>query len=313
MDIAIVNKEMVISFLKKNRIENIFIELALYDFHSIHFLGIHSTDGQLKGILILQKNKRLKLFTQISAPTNFPSCNLIYPLTTSNPAKRNGEIKKVMSAIAAFLKKSKKIISVPFPTTWDDFQPFYWEGFKVITRYTYTIDLIKSIDNVYADFSPERKKNITQAKKQNIFIKPDKKDALKTLSNNPLYKQNKKWVDNFIHNFCNDSNSIIKVAYRDNKPIASVICIYDPSVCYYLFGGYDINAKHQGAGALCMWEAIQQAKNKKISTFDFEGSMIPEVERYFRNFGGELTPFYHVNRAPYLLELILKLRYKSFF
>jgi hypothetical protein len=41
---------------------------------------------------------------------------------------------------------------------------------------------------------------------------------------------------------------------------------------------------------LLLWEGIQFAAAKKC-TFDFEGSMIPNVENMFRSFGGKLTPY----------------------
>jgi len=56
-----------------------------------------------------------------------------------------------------------------------------------------------------------------------------------------------------------------------------------------------------------MWQSILLAREKGLKTFDFEGSMIPEVEKYFREFGGTLIPYYVAYKAPTALKLILKL------
>jgi len=111
----------------------------------------------------------------------------------------------------------------------------------------------------------------------------------------------------FFFDLVKKSNLIGFVAYSDKKPIASTFCVYDSKTAYYLFGGYDSETKHHGAGVSCMWQSILLAREKGLKTFDFEGSMIPEVEKYFREFGGTLIPYYVAYKAPTALKLILKL------
>jgi hypothetical protein len=41
-------------------------------------------------------------------------------------------------------------------------------------------------------------------------------------------------------------------------------------------------------------------------TFDFEGSMLPEVEKYFRGFGANLIPYYRVSKAKLAVDLALR-------
>jgi hypothetical protein len=48
------------------------------------------------------------------------------------------------------------------------------------------------------------------------------------------------------------------------------------------------------------------ARSKGIEVFDFEGSMIPSVEKFFRSFGGELRPYYSVNKSNFWKEVLLK-------
>jgi hypothetical protein len=55
-----------------------------------------------------------------------------------------------------------------------------------------------------------------------------------------------------------------------------------------------------------MYNSIEYAKQIKMPVFDFEGSMLPEVEKYFRDFGGVLTPYYTINKANRIIEIILK-------
>jgi hypothetical protein len=70
----------------------------------------------------------------------------------------------------------------------------------------------------------------------------------------------------------------------------------DRRTTYYLMGGGDPQLRTSGAGSLLMWEAIRRARAVS-QVFDFEGSMLRPVERFFRAFGGRQTPYPHVSRA----------------
>ena len=89
-------------------------------------------------------------------------------------------------------------------------------------------------------------------------------------------KSNIAVLDKLFNSFSNDTNSLCFVSYDKNQnPISTVFCVMDESTCYYILGGYDLEKKHEGAGALAMWSAIKTAKEKGVTIFDFEGSMLP--------------------------------------
>ena len=69
----------------------------------------------------------------------------------------------------------------------------------------------------------------------------------------------------------------------------------------------------QGVNNLLVRESITAAKELGCSTFDFEGSMLEGVEKFFRSFGPELVPYYTVNKALLPLELALKFRKRELF
>jgi hypothetical protein len=58
-------------------------------------------------------------------------------------------------------------------------------------------------------------------------------------------------------------------------------------------------AKQSNLSPLLLWEGIQLASNYKCHTFDFEGSMIPGVERFFRSFGGEPVVYNNISKKPF--------------
>ena len=64
------------------------------------------------------------------------------------------------------------------------------------------------------------------------------------------------------------------------------------NLSYYILGGYDVDERHHGASAIAMWEAIKFTKEELgLNQFDFEGSMVQQIERFFRKYGGKLTPY----------------------
>jgi len=120
-------------------------------------------------------------------------------------------------------------------------------------------------------------------------------------------------IDKILFQFADNTNSFAFISYQNERPISAAFCIYDNEKVYYLLGGYDNEFKHQGAGALAVNAAINKSKEMGISIFDFEGSMIPEVEKYFRGFGGDLIPYYSINKATLPLEMALKIINRSQF
>jgi lipid II:glycine glycyltransferase (peptidoglycan interpeptide bridge formation enzyme) len=89
--------------------------------------------------------------------------------------------------------------------------------------------------------------------------------------------------------------------------------VYDKNNCYYLLGGVNKNSGIQGINNLLIQKSIEKAKEVGCKTFDFEGSMLKGVEKFFRGFGPELVPYYTVNKATLPLEIFLKYKKREIF
>jgi hypothetical protein len=80
---------------------------------------------------------------------------------------------------------------------------------------------------------------------------------------------------------------------------AGVYMVWDENSAYYLMGGGDPALRNGGAASLCMWEAVKYASTVARS-FDFEGSMLESVERFFRGGGAVQMPYFSVWKTPRL-------------
>jgi hypothetical protein len=72
--------------------------------------------------------------------------------------------------------------------------------------------------------------------------------------------------------------------------------VWDAGSAYLLMSGSDPEVRESHAGTLVVWEAIQFAAGV-APQFDFEGSMLEPVERFFRAFGAEQRPYFHVTKT----------------
>ena len=63
---------------------------------------------------------------------------------------------------------------------------------------------------------------------------------------------------------------------------------------YLILNGIDIDNNIRGANALMIHESIKLLKSEGVEIFDFEGSMLPGVEQFYRRFGGKLVPYMRI-------------------
>jgi hypothetical protein len=209
--------------------------------------------------------------------------------------------KEIGVAIATFLKDKFKRINISFPPEVVDLMPFRWQGFTSRVGYTYRLplhDLRSVLDNMDA----VRRRNITSAEKAGVQIEvgANLEQILrlheKTFERQrlePTYSQAVKNIERALSSASRCSGFLARSKGGDT--LGGVWIVWDERRAYYLLGGYDHTAKSNNAVALAMWRAIQfAALDLKLIEFDFEGSIIPPVERFFRKFGGTLTPVYSV-------------------
>lgn len=115
-------------------------------------------------------------------------------------------------------------------------------------------------------------------------------------------------IKNVLFSFSTPENSFAFVAYQNQIPIGVSYCVIQNDRAIYLFGGFSSENKHHGAGVSCMWQSILKAKELKLKYFDLEGSMNVAIERYFREFGGELKPYFCLEKIKPLLKFLFTLK-----
>lgn len=280
-------------------------------------LGFFDAGGLLRGGFSVFEERRFGLVVLRNPPFTRQVGPFYKPLA-SNPAARTDEQRAIVEVMANHLASTgAAVVSLGLSLGITDCLPFYWRGFKVIPHYTYLLDLRRSADDLLAAMSSERRKNLRKADADGIIIRDcTDPEMIGDLVRGTFRRNGKRFADRAMGAILDaippSNGSICKVAWEDGRAVAGVYVIFDARSAYYLMGGYAERA-HHGAGALAMWHAILAAKDRGLQTFDFEGSVIPPIERYFRGFGGELTPCFGVHKAWLPVEMALKLARRHLF
>ena len=268
--------------------------LGLLYSESFEIIGIKNQNNELIGAFYFQKYKRKKVFTQISTPPLCPYNWLILNCESETNFNKVSFHKHVFEAIVLYLKDIKvDILKLNFPSYFQDFQPFVKAGFEIQMKFTYLIDLKLSESEILKNMSSERRRNINKGLKSELKVETNGNKqhlfdlVLKTIEREKLDLE-RTFVKKVIFDFATEENTFFQVAYMDGKPCAAAFFVYDSNRSYYLLGGYDTSFQNEFSGPMCMWNGILKAKSLGIATFDFEGSMQPKIEKYFRGFGGSI-------------------------
>jgi len=253
--------------------------------------------GELVGGLAIAYSKKLGIKYAHHPPWT-PYLGIIFKEMEGKYTKILSIQKKICGEMARILKEDFNAVYFNLSPRVIDIQPFIWKNFIGGVRYTYIVD-ISDLNKVWREMDRKKRNDIISAEKEKMkVINSEFKDVME-LVRKSVERQNKKiQFEKEAYNYNNilERKSMCKsfIAEKEGKIISAVYIIWDKRCAYYLLGGYDSEEAHHGATALTIWTAMNFARNIGLEYFDFEGSMIPEVEHFFRKFGGKLTPYYSV-------------------
>lgn len=292
--------------------------LQVYD-ERLSLVGIYKDDNQLLGGFYFLRVKKLGL-SFFKLPPYTPHCGLFFNSQGTNQSSINSFSKEVITEVCGYISKENPSLTVlAFPSNVVDLQPFIWAKYKVVPNYTYRIDLLKPIEEIKSNFDSKNRNVINKAIKEEVMVDESKltKDELYSFFSTSLSTTDANIYESELKNiftrFSDSTNSFSMEARRNGQLLGVVFCIYDKNVCYYLLGGVDKSTGVQGVNNLLILKSIEKAKELGCKVFDFEGSMLKGVEKFFRSFGPQLVPYYTVNKGKLAVELLLKFKKRELF
>jgi hypothetical protein len=192
-----------------------------------------------------------------------------------------------------------------FHENFSDWLPFYWRGYTQTTRYTYVLEDISEPNDLWIGMRPHHRRVIRRAGLLGIriednlelerFMELNRKTFSRQGLQPPISDDSIRRIDQACSS--NAGRKIFAGVDPSGRLHAAVYIAWMGSTAYYLMGGSEPELRGSGAQLLALWEAIKYAKIV-AQRFDFEGSMMPQVERVFRGFGAKQLPYFSISKMP---------------
>jgi hypothetical protein len=183
--------------------------------------------------------------------------------------------------------------------------PFIWANFEDRKKFTYLLDLKQTEEEIWTNFRENIRRQIRKAEKRLTIRKSEDPALLDRMLRSTFEVQSAEYpikdtgvyhrILKYIHKY--KCGELLEAIDEDQNEHACILWIHDDHAAYYLIGGANQAFKNSGAMSLLIWQAIKDSQSvrleqkESLSHFNFEGSMIPTIEKYLRGFGGELTPY----------------------
>lgn len=210
-----------------------------------------------------------------------------------------------------------------FAPEWEYALPFYWKNYSLHFRYTYWLELCPQEEVLWKKMDSPLQRQIKKALKSELRVEKSNdtgilisllsknvsggKDLIGTSNKKEVLEILKKIAEKLIEKQC----GFLYITKDTQQNILSAgLYGYYQKKCIYLAGALEPESANSGAMALMMWTAVRESANQHYSVFDFEGSMIENVERFFRKFGAYPVVYPEIiyNNLPFYIRWITKLK-----
>lgn len=227
---------------------------------------------------------------------------LEYPANLFSEARRRAFEKKVAGELALHLPKSTFCLQEWHPCL-KNALPYKWLGFQQTTQYTYQLALDRPMEQVFSQFESATRNHIRKAQNTFQVIQSEDIEQMYRLNNRSF--QRKQATSPYRQEYFLKAYALlqhhlsVRIFFATNAeghPSAGLLMAHDEKTAYFLSSGLALTEQDRGCLYLLIWQALQYAAGK-VKAFDFEGSMVQEIECVFRSFGGELVPHHKVFKA----------------
>ena len=184
-----------------------------------------------------------------------------------------------------------------------DWLPFHWAGYSELTAYTNWYRDLSSPEFLWESFLKETRAEIRKAQKLVEVVVSNDVDRLCDLHELTFVQQGlsppreRAFLRRVVEGaLCKGHGRIVFAVDAKGNTHAVNLIVFDDRSAHYLIGGSDTRYRTSGAASLLVWDAIQFAASVS-KLFDFEGSMVEGISRFFRGFNPESVPVSHIYRT----------------
>ncbi len=189
---------------------------------------------------------------------------------------------------------------------------FHLPAFICSEKITNIIKLTNE-ESIYSLLKPALKRQIKKADKSLHIIETDDIELFYSLHQKTFQKQDKEPGISFsiykqYWNCCkeNQCGKLFFIEDQQKNVHAALWMVYDNETSYYLAGGTDAAFYGSGAMSKLLWHSIQVSITLNKKQFDFEGSMLPSVNRFFKNFSPKEVKYLNLKKINSIIYRMLK-------
>jgi hypothetical protein len=216
-------------------------------------------------------------------------------------ARRYSHEKRLIERIAEYTGKMASF-DYNFSPHFDNWLPYFWRGYRQQTRYTYRLQPAVNSD-WRREGDAQMRNDLRNAERAGVVVESGATvDAIVRCLAATYRRQGARTpmsvrsIERFVAHG-RTSGILETFAARDaSGDIVAIASIaYDERCAYLVLNGMQQTAP-RGANTLVIASAIDWTLVRGLC-FDFEGSMIEAIERYYRGFGAERMPYYRIWRG----------------
>lgn len=276
----------------------------------IRVISVWKGDQMIGGVSLLASKKfgvtgyHIPPFTQYFSPLYFDASDLLPSISGEHAC-----LEIILNNIG-----SVNHVDFKLPHGHHSFLPYHWKGFETSVVLTHLIN--GTNESYLLDLDKKRQGELKRLKKGidsgEILIENEiSEEGLAKLVKETCERKNFSFNEKLLLKMVNIAETIpakvISIRSKQHGLVAFGFFPYDEKAMYNL-----VNLSVRGikgmlgtVNLLLLNEAIVFALNKNLA-FDFEGSMLPGVEAFFRKMGGKQVPIYRVQKSPSLKYSLLR-------
>jgi len=186
-------------------------------------------------------------------------------------------------------------------------------GFETSEKPNFTLDLNAQPEAIKRGLSRTRRTQINKSERELTIRKDGNRKLVFDLFRDTYHKNGLTIPEVFFEKLEYQETGheqILSAVYQEDNLLAANLCVKSGDVAYYLLGGVNAKLKMAHPGTYSLWSCILTAREMGAKTFDFCGSAVPGIARFFKSFGSVENRYLEIKKGHKGVDFIKKLKSK---
>ncbi len=181
--------------------------------------------------------------------------------------------------------------------------PFMWRGFDCRVRYTYVIEKDRILEDIIKEMEVDVRRRLRRAEERGVeVVESEDVEGFYEINRETFLRKGMEIpygieVVSKIYKFGRKRGAckILFAVDSEGKRLGAGFFAKDDRSYYYLMSGITEEGRRLGAMDVILMKGISMALEEGFN-FDFEGSIVEEIEKFFRSFGARQKIYFNVSK-----------------